>query len=70
MNETTTRQLIAETAELAGSSAEADWDSLVQISVLIALNDAFAGRIADVPKVQEARNLEAMLSILKEAKLI
>ena len=70
MTEQTVREIMISSARAAGWSGSGEWDSLVHISVLIALNSAYSGKIADVPKVQEAKDLDAMLSVLRAARLV
>ena len=50
------------------SSAEMmdDWDSLGQLSILVALDKYFEGRISSISAMAEANSVPKILAILKE----
>ncbi|HIL27539.1 MAG TPA: hypothetical protein EYG21_09205 [Nitrospinaceae bacterium] len=50
------------------SSAENvdDWDSLGQLSILVALDKNFKGKISGISKMAEANSVIKILNILKE----
>ena len=43
-----------------------DWDSLGQLSILVAMDKHFDGRISSVPEMAEANSVSKILNILKE----
>jgi acyl carrier protein len=42
------------------------WDSLGQLSILVAMDKYFDGRISNVPEMAEANSVSKILNILKE----
>ena len=42
------------------------WDSLGQLSILVALDKHFEGKISSIPEMAEANSLQKILTILKE----
>jgi acyl carrier protein len=47
-----------------------DWDSLGQLSVLVALDKLFSGKIAGIKEMAEADSVPKILSILKKNSLL
>jgi hypothetical protein len=53
------------------SAAEVEsWDSLGQLSILVALNKLFEGKIANITEMAEADSLPKILNILKQHSLL
>jgi acyl carrier protein len=51
----------------SSSSEDIDsWDSLGQLSILVAMDKYFDGRISSVPEMAEANSVLKILNILKE----
>ena len=46
------------------------WDSLGQLSILVALDKVFDGRIADLAEIATADSVQKILKILNENNLI
>jgi acyl carrier protein len=47
-----------------------NWDSLGQLSILVALDKLFDGKIASISDISEADSISKIVSILKEHTLI
>jgi hypothetical protein len=47
-----------------------DWDSLGQLSVLVALDKIFSGKIAGLTEMAEADSVPKIISILKKNSLL
>lgn len=47
-----------------------NWDSLGQLSILVALNKIFDGKIAGISEMAEADSIEKIFNILQENKLL
>ena len=43
-----------------------DWDSLGQLSILVALDKHFEGKISSISEMAEANSVQKILTILKE----
>ena len=50
--------------------SEEGWDSMAQISVLIALDSAFEGKIAKIEKMQSVSSVDEVMAILRENGLV
>ena len=48
----------------------ASWDSLGQLSILVALDKLFDGKIADIREMAEANSVLKILSILRQHSLL
>jgi hypothetical protein len=48
----------------------ASWDSLGQLSILVALDKLFEGKIASITDMAEADSMPKILSILKQHSLL
>ncbi len=45
------------------------WDSLGQLSILVALNKHFEGKISSISEMAEADSISKILNILKESEI-
>lgn len=72
MNESEVREIISNALVASDEDARkhAQWDSLAQISILVALDTAFDGKIAKIEKLQSADSVNSILDILHENGLI
>ena len=52
--------------EDSGSENIEDWDSLGQLSILVALDKHFEGKISSISEMAEANSVPKILSILKD----
>ena len=56
--------------ETARADQVAGWDSLGQLSILVALDKLFDGKIASIAEVAEADSVPKILAILKQHSLL
>ena len=56
--------------ETTRSEEVENWDSLGQLSILVALDKLFAGKIANLTQMAEADSMPKILDILKQHSLI
>ena len=74
MTEDDIKKIIAEaletTPDVLDAQNEDTWNSIKYISVLIALDDAFSGKVADVKGIDEARSMKSLLALLRQNELV
>lgn len=74
MKEQQVRDIIMNTLQISGKevdeSAKKQWDSLTHVSILVALDTEFEGRLADLTELQDAYSVEGILSVLRSHKLL
>ena len=56
----------------ADSSSEnvSQWDSLAQLSIIVALDKAFDGKVGSIQEIATANSCQVILNLLKEHSLI
>ena len=47
-----------------------EWDSLLQLSILMELEKKFPGKITTIKKISEINSYQSLLKILKKKKII
>ena len=47
-----------------------DWDSLGQLTILVALDKHFEGKISSISEMAEANSVQKILTILKENSIV
>ena len=57
-------------AESPPAGTVENWDSLGQLSILVALDKLFSGKIAGIAAMAEADSVEKILSILRQNSLL
>ena len=72
MNEDTVKKIITDALKSTDEdpNINEDWDSLAHISILVALDTAFEGRINQLEALQKAYSTERIIDILKENGLV
>jgi acyl carrier protein len=56
--------------ENSSSETISDWDSLGQLSILVALDKKFEGKISSISEMADADSVPKILKILKENSII
>lgn len=74
MTEQQVKEMIISTLDAAGQEwHETDriqWDSLIHVELLVTLDTAFDGRLADIADFQDAYSVQGILSILRSHNLL
>ena len=72
MTESEVREIISTALAASDFDAEASegWDSLAHVSVLVALDTAFDGKIAKIEELQDAYSVNAIVDILRAKRLV
>ena len=74
MTERKIRNIIADAlevnpSEISDENSEA-WDSLNHVTILVALDSAFDGKVAEIKEIQEAYSVASIINILRKNGLV
>ena len=72
MNESELREIISKALEASDQDAKTDekWDSLAHVSVLVALDTAFDGKIAKIEELHDVYSVNGIIGILRAKGLV
>ena len=72
MNECELREIITNALDASDQDAKTDekWDSLAHVSVLVALDTAFDGKIAKIEELHDAYSVNGIIGILRAKGLV
>jgi len=61
---------VPKVSEDSSMENQADWDSLIHLSILIALDEATKGKAADISELAQASSVREILTLLERNSLL